>query len=679
VTIVTNSAAKSKLQLDEPQRDWLKRMGAALEVQVGGGVALQGTTVKSITAKPAPSQPTGPVIPSQPAPAKPDTKPRIVAVTVTDKITNNAVPNAYVKVGDQAEKTGNQGTATLSLPPGTHKYSVTASTFVEASGTVEVTSAPETPLRVEMKPTRTTLSLTLSPGNESHFEQDIVMTATVEVGNPLITPLGMVEFTVTYYKKRISLAKVAVKDWKASYTWHLQPVGPCLFDATFVPSPPTTGFQQAQSNVVEYAVRARNQQQTDVARKEYEQAYRETLPIINQGRGVSRSAPALETGYERILQEQREIQDLANGGNYRHAKDKELLLKDKTLPEFLAAADEYVKAIDKYEGCMVTARDFKDLGDARKGLLAQRKKVDQYAVWGNSWWDTKKEAKTLFDLAVNYRRVSDEKQKVYNEKGNKITQALDAAGAAGVAAAARDIVNSELRNDADVKYLPTAVRNRLVEALQRDGSPESIKAVQRIYKVRALDPEFEKEDRKNRDKLVAVLKNDPEMAKARKNWSKMDGNQKFEVIKKIVMHHAEVYGTANAAGVPALDVKPFNQAPVETAEGTSITNGEYFPSTGLLRINTNGKSMAMKSFDEAIDLAVHEAAHRYQNVLKRQVDSGGLPQNSPLANQAKAFSLNTSPNYFTTPAVARNVYENQPKEAHSRISALAVQQGRIGQ
>ena len=595
--IMTTSAAKLKLDLDEAQRDWLKTMGALLDVRVGGEVVTPASVANSITAKPSPSQPAAPVAPSQPAaPAQPDTKPRTVVVTVTDKMTKLVVPNADVKIGDQAGKTNDKGIATLTLPPGAYQFSVTANTYAQASGTAEVTANPQTTLSVVLKPTRTVLTLTASPAKESHLEQDIVFTATIDVGNPQKAPLGVVEFVATYYRKRISLAKVEVKDWKASYTWYLQPVGDCLFDATFTPNPQSTGFQECISNLLRYTVGARTPQQTDDTRKEYEQAYRETLPVINQGRGVARNAPALETGFKRILQEQDEIENSAKDGNYRHAKEKELFLKNNTGPEFLAAAGEYIKAVDRYDGCMVTARDFKELSDARKGLLAQRKKVDQYANWGNSWWNTEKEAKVLLGLADSYRKISDEKQKAHNEKGEKITKALNDAGPAKIQEVARNIIANELKNDADIKYLPADVRNRLVEVLQSNRSPENLKAVQRIYAVRTLDPEFEKEDRKNRDKLIAALQNDPEMAKARKNWSKMTGPQKFEVMKKIVMHHAAVYGSEKAAGVPDLKVESFNDPPVRRNGQSEMTGGLYQPATGKLRININSKSGAIEQF-----------------------------------------------------------------------------------
>ncbi len=109
-----------------------------------------------------------------------------------------------------------------------------------------------------------------------------------------------------------------------------------------------------------------------------------------------------------------------------------------------------------------------------------------------------------------------------------------------------------------------------------------------------------------------------------------------------------------------------------------MTGGEYSPGTGLLWINTNEESPAMKDFDQAIDFAVHEAGHRYQNVLRAQVDKPGLQKGDPRYNQAKAFKMNTGPTYFKTPAVSERTYENQPKETHSRLSALTVQQAGIG-
>jgi hypothetical protein len=68
----------------------------------------------------------------------------------------------------------------------------------------------------------------------------------------------------------------------------------------------------------------------------------------------------------------------------------------------------------------------------------------------------------------------------------------------------------------------------------------------------------------------------------------------------------------------------------------------------------------------------HEAGHRYQEVLADRVRNGDIKPGDPEYDQAVTFKLNSD--YYVQPGDA--VDENQPMEAHSRISAHDVDERR---
>ena len=186
----------------------LNKHGAKLKVDGDFG-PLTEAAVKEFQTKHPPLKVDGKVgektwaaLAAPPPPPPPDTKPRTAIFIVTDAATNNAVKGAVVKLADKLERTGDTGQATISIPPGSYPFNITADGFEQASDTLEVTSGPETQKRVELKggSKRTTTVLTVSPSGKSHKGDKLTLTATVTLGDGKVQPAGTVRFDVMLNK-----------------------------------------------------------------------------------------------------------------------------------------------------------------------------------------------------------------------------------------------------------------------------------------------------------------------------------------------------------------------------------------------------------------------------------------------------------------------------------------------
>jgi hypothetical protein len=191
--------------------------------------------------------------------------------------------------------------------------------------------------------------------------------------------------------------------------------------------------------------------------------------------------------------------------------------------------------------------------------------------------------------------------------------------------------------------------------------------------VKSLDPEFEKMDKKNRQKMIDALKNDPEFKKARDNWETLTEAERVAVMQKAVDHQAAAYG------IPKTTIATYSN-------DNAGDYGYYDHDDGKLYVNAHDAALKNGGFDEAIDTAVHENGHRYQSTLIDQLEAGKIKKGDPLYDQAMTFKLNdTKHGYYVQPPRAGSTsvdrgkeYFTQPQENHSRITGKAVQDAGIG-
>jgi hypothetical protein len=431
----------------------------------------------------------------------------------------------------------------------------------------------------------------------------------------------------------------------------------------------------------------KTKEELEQQKEAYEQALAALQPKLAEASQCKAQFADLEPIQQEMVTIQTEMEAAAKAEDYESAQ-RLLGDLDAKVKEYFAAIDkkkkEYETARDaaqsKVDDCMVMARSFDSL-KAKQTAVADKKKEMEGKAAAEDYDAATKLAGELDKLATDYLSEAAKVQKTYDDKGAKISKDLDAAAEDKRGDVARDVVNNQLTQD-DIKYLPPAVRNRLMEELRKDFTDANKDATKKLYSVRYLDPEFEKLDKKKREALVEKLKNDPDIVAARDKWKDMSKEDRLKIMKKVAQYHGEAYDTDPSK----MTVVDYDKEPTKDASGkvTGWNNGVYNGSadgSGKITVNTNpywdeSKKQGVKfnNFDLSLDLMTHEAGHRYQEQLAKKVKDGKLKPGDPEYNQAKAFELNDG--YYTEDEPP---YSDQPMEAHSRISAKTIQDARIGQ
>ncbi|MGL4512187.1 MAG: hypothetical protein ACRCT8_03795 [Lacipirellulaceae bacterium] len=337
-------------------------------------------------------------------------------------------------------------------------------------------------------------------------------------------------------------------------------------------------------------------------------------------------------------------------------------------------------AVEKLTECTLVANSYATLKGDQDALKPKLDAADA-AAEGQDFDKALQLATELTTACDAYMGKAKTEQEKYTKRAGELNKQLDDADAVNREGVARTLANA-LTPD-ELKHLPTETKNRIMQELETGGlSDDDKRALDNIYKVRSLDPEFEKVDRLKREELIDKLKNDPELAKARENWKTMSKDDKLKVMEKVAGIHTGVYGTADME--PKMSVKSYDKPPTKDADGnvTGWNNGIYDFSNGELTINTNPyvaseepyEGVKFNNFDKSMDLAVHEAGHRYQQYLVKEVTAGNIPKTDPRYQQAISFKVNDG--YYTSEPA--DVYENQPMESHSRESAATIWAAGIG-
>jgi hypothetical protein len=326
----------------------------------------------------------------------------------------------------------------------------------------------------------------------------------------------------------------------------------------------------------------------------------------------------------------------------------------------------------KLDDALVSARNFPSLKTARAAIVQANAAVDKVAATQDfvKALQLVKDLQTKVEAYLAKAQIQEDK---YKKKGDEIAKQLDSASDATrgdvAKAAANALTDDELQN------LPTPIRNRLLAEMQKGGLTDDEKtACKKLLSKKVLDPEFEKIDNENRQKMIDKMKNDPDFKNARDHWNTLTEAQRIAILKKAVDYQAEAYGMP--------------KTPIETYNNNDATDyGFYRRSDDKLHINVNDAALKNGGFDEAIDTAVHENSHHYQATLIAKLDATPpeLKPGDPLYNEAMTFKLNSAdggfyvqpPNGAPTPSTGKE-YFTQPKENHARITGAAVQKARIG-
>jgi hypothetical protein len=326
----------------------------------------------------------------------------------------------------------------------------------------------------------------------------------------------------------------------------------------------------------------------------------------------------------------------------------------------------------KLDDALVSARVFTSLQSARAALVQANAAVEAAAA-AQDFENALQLIKALQTKVDAYLDQANKQQEKYTKKADEIAKQLDAASDLTRGDVAKAAANA--LTDDELQHLPTPIRNRLLAEMQKGGLTDDKKAAcKKLFSKKFLDPEFEKIDKENQQKMIDKMKNDPAFKEARKNWNKMSEADRIAVLQKAVDYQAEAYG------VPKTTIETYSK-------NDATDYGYYNHADGKLHINANDAALKNGGFDEALDTAVHENGHRYQATLIDKLDATPpeIKPGDPLYDQAMTFKLNdTTRGFYVQPPEKTpspntgNEYFTQPQENHSRITGRAVKNAHIG-
>jgi hypothetical protein len=330
-------------------------------------------------------------------------------------------------------------------------------------------------------------------------------------------------------------------------------------------------------------------------------------------------------------------------------------------------------ALAEFDDCFVQARLFDALEKTLAALRTKRREMEESANSGD-YDAARQQANQLEYFVADYLKRAAAIQKNYDALGRKIIKEIEEACWFQEDDVARRWV--EQLSDAQLKFLPARVRNRLLEEL-REGAffGDEREATRKVYRCSTLDPAFENAERQLHQRFVDQLNRDPMITKARENWEHMQPPQKLKVLKRVADLHAAAYGTTKAAESESLSIEAFDEPPELDAGGqpTSRSYGDYSHSSGTIRFNIH-PGLGLKSFNEALGKITHEAQHRYQCVLIDRLESGDLKRGDPEYDQAVTFQLNRG--YYVDDW--EDGYIFQPLEAHAHAVDFRIYRADIG-
>lgn len=199
---------------------------------------------------------------------------------------------------------------------------------------------------------------------------------------------------------------------------------------------------------------------------------------------------------------------------------------------------------------------------------------------------------------------------------------------------------------------------KLMQADVKGDPPSDIrKAQHKIYQAMDMDPDFVDREKTFYEDVAKDLASNNDVKNARTGWGGKSQDDKLKVIRKIV----EVQ--SKKLGFEPPEVVPIDKAP----SGGLITNGYFSSNDGKIYINFNGAS-SVHNFAKAVDLAIHENAHNWQNRLVEDFNAGKIDESHPNYTQAMMFAINKQPGGYVKGEESFQVYKKQPMEDHSHMT-----------
>lgn len=205
-------------------------------------------------------------------------------------------------------------------------------------------------------------------------------------------------------------------------------------------------------------------------------------------------------------------------------------------------------------------------------------------------------------------------------------------------------------------------------------------ALAKLSKVLDLDPKFERRDRDRRNRVVAAMA-DPSsgLADARSRWDTLpnprvgeDGKLDPASLDKLKALQKALEIQCKGLGIdPPPQIKLFSDPATKVTDQSKLGSGGFLnPADGHIYLNDLAASFR-DDFDMALDIVIHENTHKYQEKLKKDVQTGKLKPGDPEYDQALLFLLNSPPDGYLENG---DGYAEQPVERHAWRAGMEARQ-----
>jgi hypothetical protein len=234
-----------------------------------------------------------------------------------------------------------------------------------------------------------------------------------------------------------------------------------------------------------------------------------------------------------------------------------------------------------------------------------------------------------------------------------------------------------------------ANRSQLEQRLAqlKQNRDEGQKVCNKLYKVTSMDEQFRRNDIQQRQTYLTALSNNPHLrdASVPENWIALTNDEKKDLMQSALNEQFRVLSPG--ATPPPIELKYWpddepDQDKVQQAEDSgTLPQGYYDPNVHKIIFwvyrrdgddVSNKEKGPLKDFKEAIDTAIHETSHAYQNELVKQlneVEAGTRMPPPPKAwevEQAKLFRLNQIA--YEDGGLDRDAYLKEPLEIHAWLA-----------
>lgn len=246
-----------------------------------------------------------------------------------------------------------------------------------------------------------------------------------------------------------------------------------------------------------------------------------------------------------------------------------------------------------------------------------------------------------------------------------------------------EILDVEAKLETAKEPTKTRLEEQLKELKRIKGIEQ--KVCNTLFKVTEMDEEFKRNDTRQRQEYLTVLAKNSKLKSASipENWNKLKNEDKKNLMQFALNEQYKIISPG--ATPPPIVLKYWpkdepNQEKVRQAEANkTLPQGYYSPKTHEIIFwvyKEDGKNTKeqgpMRDFKEALDTAIHETSHAYQNELIKQlneVDSGKRKPPPPKPwelDQAKMFRLNQIA--YEDGGIDREAYLKEPLEIHAWLA-----------